>query len=315
MQVNNVAVLGAGFIGKNLISLLNGKGYRVKVLDNNYCPEIFQNKVEWTQGSFSNEILLEKVLHEIDVAYHLISSTVPGDLVDETEELKQNVLQTIIFLKTCMEKNVKRVIFISSSSVYGLKKKLPISEIEITDPISSHGINKLAIEKYLLLFKYKYNLDSKIIRLSNPYGRWQNINGRQGFIAIIVGKILSGLPINIRGDGKSIRDYIHISDVTKACELLALTNSNEVVFNIGSGCGNSLNDIIHYVEELIGKKLKINYIDERSEDIPASILDISKAKTILNFIPEVLLHEGIKQTLGIYGLLKPEPTNKGVEQL
>ncbi len=298
-----IAVLGCGFIGFNLITSYINKNIDVRVLDCKPYPTEFEKNVEWVEGSFINKEDIRKAIRGVKTVFHLISTTVPGDRIDEGEELSVNVIKTIELLKLCLEEQIKRVVFISSASVYGYQDHIPISETAATNPISSHGIQKLTIEKFLQLFKYEYGLDYKIMRLSNPYGIGQNIYGRQGFIAIALGRILAGKAIQVRGDGSTIRDYIYIGDVVDACQRLASTSSTENIFNIGSGRGSNLMEIIKEMELILGKKISLEHVPERNVDIPVSVLDISCARSELNFEPSVGLSEGLRKTMVYYGLL------------
>lgn len=298
-----IAVLGCVFIGLNLVNSYISKSTDVRVLDYKPCPKELVKNVEWVQGSFLNKEDIIKTIRGVNIVFHLISTTVPGDKVDEGEELSVNVIKTIELLKLCLEEQIKRVVFISSASVYGYQDYIPISETASTNPISSHGIQKLTIEKFLQLFKYEYGLDYKIMRLSNPYGIGQNIYGRQGFIAIALGRILERKALQVRGDGSTIRDYIYIGDVVDACQQLANTSSTENIFNIGSGRGSNLMEIIEEMELILGKKISVEHVSERNADIPVSVLDISCARSELNFKPSVGLSEGLRNTMIYHGIL------------
>ena len=299
--VNNpslrIAILGAGFIGKNLLRSYVSSGHELRVLDRNSCPDEFLYSTHWHKGSFDNSKDIVSTIAGADVVFHLISSTVPADQIDENREIMTNVIQTINLLRLCIEHKIGRLIFMSSASVYGRIKTLPIKESDETNPISSHGIHKLTIEKYVDLFNYKYGLDVKIMRLSNPYGWGQNLFGRQGFIAIAIGKIISGNPIIVTGDGSAIRDYVHIDDVVKACQLLGNTNSKEILFNIGSGVGITINDVLVKIKRIVDRPFEVSYVNPRAGDILASVLDISKAKSLLSFEPSIKFNEGLKQYL------------------
>lgn len=297
-----VAILGAGFIGRSFISRVLETGGVVHILDHKACPPELAGKLTWLTGDLGNEEAVRSVVGKVDVVYHLISSTVPGDVADESRELTQNVLQTLQLLKLCVQERVRRIVFISSASVYGMQTELPISEKALTDPISSHGIHKLTIEKYLQLYKYQHGLDCKIMRLSNPYGPGQSITGRQGFIAIAIGNILAGERIRIRGDGSTVRDYVYIDDVTEMLHLLGTCQTSETVFNVGSGKGHSLNQVISIMESLIGRSLGVEHIGPRFVDIPASILDVSRGKRELGKVPSTLLEEGLARTLAFHGI-------------
>ncbi|MBF0557326.1 MAG: NAD-dependent epimerase/dehydratase family protein [Nitrospirae bacterium] len=305
-MVKKIAILGAGFIGKNLLNSYAGSGHLLHVLDRNSPYDKLPDGIEWIEGSFGEPDAVRHAITGADVVFHLISSTVPGDAVDENEEIMNNVVQTISLLKLCLREHVGRVVFISSASVYGIKRNLPVHESASTDPISSHGIHKLTIEKYLKLYKYQYGLDCKIMRLANPYGGGQNIFGRQGFIAIAIGKLLTGASVIVHGDGSAIRDFIHIDDVIKACHLLAESNSDEDVFNIGSGKGISINDVLGELRQLTDIAMDVTYVRNRKNDIAASILDIQKAKGILGFEPCIPLKEGLKLTISSYAKDFPE---------
>jgi UDP-glucose 4-epimerase len=294
--------LGAGFIGQNFLRRALSRGHVLSVLDHKSCPPEFEGKLTWHQGDFSSEEALEHCLQGTEVVFHFVSSTVPGDTVDEGRELMQNVVNTLQLLKICVRQKVRRVVFASSASVYGVQTKLPVQETASTDPISSHGIHKLAIEKYLQLYRYQHGLDCKILRLSNPYGPGQNIQGRQGFIAIAIGKLMAAENIQIRGDGSTTRDFVYIDDVTEALDLAATTPAAQAVFNVGSGKGRSLNDVVDAMEAITGRALPREYVGSRFVDIPASILDISLEKDVLGKTPKVSLEQGLARTLAFHGI-------------
>jgi UDP-glucose 4-epimerase len=295
-----IAILGAGFIGKNLIRSYLGTAAQVSVLDHKPCPGEFRDLVQWHQGALENPDDVLRAIARADIVFHLISSTVPADLIDETREIMGNVVQSINLFRYCVQESVHRLIFVSSASVYGDSSVLPISEIAATDPISSHGIHKLTIEKYASLYRYKHGLDCKIARLSNPYGWGQDLFGRQGFISIVIGKIIRGEPVHVMGDGSSVRDYIYIQDVVRAFHLLASTSNEGMIFNIGSGVGLSINDVLAAFEAFVNVPIEVRHTEGRRNDIGASVLDITKARQGLGFEPAVRFHEGLEKTLSSY---------------
>jgi UDP-glucose 4-epimerase len=296
------AILGAGFIGRNFVRHAMRQGYEISVLDHNECPAEWKGQLDWQVGDISREGDVACVLGGVDTVFHFVSSTVPGDIVDESLELRQNVLQMLQLLHLCVSQSVRQVVFLSSASVYGPHDVLPIAETASTDPISSHGIHKLAIEKYLQLFRYQHGLVSKIVRLSNPYGPGQRTRGRQGFIGITIGRLLAGEAMHIHGDGTNIRDFIHIEDVCEALDVIARRASDEHVFNVGSGKGRSLNDIIGMLRQFSGIDMPVHYAASRFVDISASVLDISRIRREFGWIPRTSLSTGLKQTLAMHGL-------------
>ena len=302
MIVKTISIIGAGFIGQNLIEGFLNKGYNIRILDRGDCPEEFEGRVKWFKGNFDSLELVTEVLNEVEVVFHLISDKI---IFNKKKYNVSNTLinQTIQFLNICKENKVHRIIFISSSSVYGLQNNFPIYESALPKPISVYGIHKITLEYFMILYKYHYGLDCKIMRLSNPYGKRQNINLKQGFIAIILRNILSGIPVNIYGDGQIIRDYIYISDVVQASILFSETDTDETVFNIGSGIGHTLSEVIDKIGKILNYDILINKHKKNMNDIPTSILDISKAKNILGYNPTVTLDDGLRLMLRINGLI------------
>ncbi len=302
MKPRPVAVLGAGFIGRNFLVAALAQGWSLRVLDHNPCPPEFEGRLHWVQGDMGSRDDVHAALDGAGTVFHFVSSTVPGDEVDESYELQQNVFQTLQLLKLCVQEKIARIVFASSSSVYGLQEQLPVSEAASTDPISSHGIHKLAIEKYLRLYQYQHGLDCKIARLSNPYGPGQSIDGRQGFVAIAIGRILRGKPIPVRGDGEIIRDFVYIDDVVEALLALADSESREALFNIGSGIGYSLNEVIGRLRALCAIPVAASYTESRFVDIPKSVLDVSRERYVLRKTSKISLECGLARTLAHHGV-------------
>jgi UDP-glucose 4-epimerase len=306
MAERKVAVLGAGFIGLNLVRRLAGVGVDVAILDHNEVPAELSGRVRWVSGEFADPKAVEQVLEGADVAFHLISSTVPGgEHVEMSRELSDNVFATLGFLEVCERLRVPRVVFASSSSVYGLQARTPIPEIAVTDPISSHGIQKLAIEKYLLLHRFHRGLDVRIARLSNPFGPGQRLYGRQGFVALTIGHLLKGEAVLLSDGGRPVRDFIYIDDVIEALDCFANQDEAPPVLNIGSGAGHSLQQVVQLVEEAIGRPVGTISADARRADIPVSILDVTLAEQSIGFRAAVSLGDGLLRTLRHYGIDNP----------
>lgn len=305
LSKNKVSILGAGFIGNNLISAALKKGFSVSVLSRHACPEKFQNKmVKWVQGDFNNPVVVTEAIKGADIVYHLISNSVPGDNVAVEDDLFENVSNTIQFLESCNVMQVNRVIFLSSSSVYGEQERVPINESATLAPISTHAIQKITLEHYLNYYKRLYNFDIKIIRLSNPYGPGQNIKGRQGFISIVLGNVMSGETTVINGGHDIIRDYIYIDDVTRVLLQMLDFSSDEIIFNLGSGKGESLLDVIKLISKILKQKIEYEIVSQRDAGISKSILDVEKIQKYLGYPSKVNLNDGIRKYLSYLGLLK-----------
>lgn len=169
---------------------------------------------------------------------------------------------------------------------------MPIPESHPTNPLCSYGITKLSIEKYLDLFNHLYGLNYTVLRIANPYGERQRLQASQGAVAVFLGKILRGEPIDIWGDGSIVRDYIYISDVIDAL-MASLKETEEHIFNIGSGHGHSLNEILDVIERVTGRSSIRQYLPARSFDVPESVLSIEKARKILGWEPKIDFDTGV----------------------
>jgi UDP-glucose 4-epimerase len=235
----------------------------------------------------------------VDVVFHLISSTLPATSNQDMEfDLTSNVLPTLQLLQMAQNSGVQKLIFISSGgAVYGIAKRLPVAEDDSTNPISAYGIHKLAIEKYLDLFHTHWKINYGILRVSNPYGLGQPANRSQGVIAQFVHKAAVHEPLEIWGDGSVIRDFIHVDDVVDAFLLLVRHDGPFRIFNIGSGQGHSLLQLVSTIEAMIGETLAVRFTQARSVDVPANVLDIARAKTELRWQPRRSLTAGIGEML------------------
>lgn len=302
-QHNRCLVLGGrGFIGSHLIDSLLKRGYRVRCFDRPHVTalgftHLNEANFELYEGDLSCEADMVEALAECDICYHLVSTTLPkSSNADPVFDVESNVLGTLRLLSHAVKSGLKKVIFISSGgTVYGVPIDLPISENHPTDPVVSYGITKLAIEKYLGLFHRLYGLDYTVLRLANPFGERQRTHASQGAIAVFLGKVLRGEPIEIWGDGSVVRDYIHIADVVRALLHSLDYSTEEHVFNIGAGRGHSLNEVLSAIEKVTGRTADRRYLPGRAFDVPASVLSIERAGKSLNWAPEVDFEHGLKR--------------------
>jgi UDP-glucose 4-epimerase len=194
-----------------------------------------------------------------------------------------------------LENNSDKLIFLSSGgTIYGESESKLINEEEKLKPQNYYGFSKLLIEHYIQLQSRINNLKYVIARPSNPYGMGQKIHSKQGLIAVALGKIINNEAIDIWGDGSVIRDYLHVSDLSLA--ILNILNNDRwgEIYNIGSGVGISVNNLLHLIEKTIDKKININYFESRFIDVHSNVLDISKIKKETGWTPQIKLDAGIK---------------------
>lgn len=288
---------GQGFIGQNLAKKLVAEGHDVYVLERKINPDRKLPNVKYFEGDFLDRGTYDKYLEGIDVVYHLVSTTNANNSNNEMQrDVQDNIVGTINLLDACVDHNVKKVVFTSSGgTIYGIPQEVPIKENHPKNPICSYGITKLTIEKYLSLYKHLYNLDYTVLRLSNPYGPYHQ-SLTQGLINVILYKAINNEELEIWGDGKVERDYIYIDDTVEALSLVKDVETEEKVFNIGSGQSYSICDIINEVEKIAGKSIKKNFKPSRNQDVPINVLDITLAKRVLGWEPIVGIEEGIRNT-------------------
>ena len=296
----NMLILGGnGFIGSHLVDRLLAEGHKVRVFDR--YEEHYRKPVacvEYCVGDFGNRGLLSEALAGIDMVFHLISTTLPKTSNDDPVfDVQSNIVESIFLLEQCVANKIRKVIFISSGgAIYGNPLSLPISENSPTEPECSYGITKLTVEKYLALFNHLHGLDYVVLRPSNPYGSRQNPDGIQGAISVFLGRIAQGKALEIWGDGRVVRDYIFIDDLIDGIYKAAFINALSRVYNLGSGIGHSLNEILDVIRKVTGREINVAYKPKRSFDIPAIYLDICRARQELSWMPSVSLETGIEKT-------------------
>ena len=294
---------GGGFIGSNLVAKLSSLGYEIRVFDLPHAQKKYPfetvGNIEWVEGNFTNPVEVESAMRGCSIIFHLISTTLPKTSNDNfSYDIESNLISSVRLLESAVRHNVRKIIFPSSGgTVYGIPTQVPIPETHPTEPISSYGIGKLSIEKYLGLFNHLYGLDYCILRLANPYGEGQKVSTSQGAATIFLHKALRDETIEIWGDGTVTRDYIYISDVISAMVSSIKYSGNQRIFNIGSGQGLSLNELIQQIELVLGRSLKCNYQAGRPFDVPSNILMIENAREFLDWHPKVSIVQGLRQTL------------------
>nr|WP_315203585.1 NAD-dependent epimerase/dehydratase family protein [uncultured Albidiferax sp.] len=297
-------VLGAGgFIGQNLVEELLLKGHHVVAYDRPTAILEIQEQfpqASYINGDFLTEENWENVLQGVNTCYHLISTSLPKTSNDDPiSDVAGNVLGTLRLLEAArkMNRNIRIVFASSGGTVYGPLKSEKVSEDHPTDPICSYGITKLTIEKYLQLYRELHGVSSIALRIANPYGFRQSPDSTQGVIGVFSGRVLRNSAVDVWGDGSVIRDYIFVKDVVDAMLSAAHYGGREVVFNIGSGEGHSLREILNAIETATQKEANIIFHPSRGFDIHKSILNISRAKIEFNWSPKIGLQEGINKTI------------------
>ena len=274
----NVLVLGGnGFIGKNLVKELTNSNYNVTSFDLNLPIQRVEG-VNYIQGNFFDEAMLDYLTENINVIFHAISSINPGNSNQKYMEGYENdLIYTIKLCRIVKNKNIKMIFLSSGGTVYGNQEVQPITEEAMTHPINHYGNLKLCIENTMRTFNCQENTKIIIARIANPYGVGQDFKKGVGFIDAVLKKGISNETIEIFGKGDIIRDYIYIDDVCKMLIALIPYTGLYEVFNISSGIGYSQKEIINFAREWI-PNLKISFQNPRTIDVKKIVLDNSRIK-------------------------------------
>lgn len=291
-------VLGAGgFIGTNLCRMLARNG--VSVTGFGRRSSIEQLAIhDWIEGDFADTVALARVLSGADVVVHLLGGSNPAlSNNDPAAELRRALDESLGLIAAALEAGIGRLVFVSSGgAVYGSQHTIPITEDAPTNPISAYGVAKLTMEKLLGLYHLTHGLDYKILRVANPYGPFQRPDRPQGVVATMLYRAMTGVPIEMWGDGSVVRDYLHIDDVCRALVQTGMSDCNDRVFNIGSGTGRSLRTVADDIARVLGRRLEIVHRPGRAADIPVNVLDIGRARAQLDWEPMVTWERGLADT-------------------
>jgi UDP-glucose 4-epimerase len=293
---------GAGFIGSHLAEALLQAGHRVRIFDRPHLdrlPAFLQRReLEVFTGDFLNPRALSPALDGSEIVFHLVSTTLPKTSNDNpVYDVESNVVGTLRLLELCRSQGVRKVVVVSSGgTVYGVPRSVPIDESHPTDPTCSYGIHKLVIEKYLQLSHRIHGLDYSVVRPPNLYGPRQRLDIAQGAVAVFLDRALRGQPIQVWGDGSVVRDYLYVGDAAEALLKAAAFEGEPRLFNIGSGVGTSLTQLIKEIETLLGCPVAVEYTAARALDVPANVLDASLARRHLGWAARTSLAEGLRRT-------------------
>jgi len=293
---------GAGFIGSHLVKFFqNNNDFSVFVFEPSFSNisrlEKYKDSIKIIRGSLIDIDLLTSIIddYNIDTVVHLVSTLIPdSSFKDYQAEFEDIIFPSTRLMQICANKDVKFVYFSSGGTIYGNSEQgRAFVEEDSPAPISYYGLSKQILENSIKFENRRENLKYLIIRPSNPFGSGQNINGNQGLIAVSLGKILAKKPIQIWGDGSSVRDYIYIDDLAEAFHQLIINNVLNDTINIGSGFGYSINDIVEKLHNCINKPFNVERISKRDVDVDSMVLNISKLKKYTN-VTHTHLEEGIK---------------------
>ncbi len=292
---------GAGFIGSNIVDELINKGNEVIVADDlssgkeaNINEKARFYKLDIQDAGL--ESVFEKEMPEY-VSHQAAQIDVRRSVSDPIYDAKVNILGAINILQNCVKYKVKKVVFASSGgAIYGEQEIFPAPETHPLKPISPYGITKLVTELYLHYYKTVFNLDYVSLRYANVYGPRQDPFGEAGVVAIFVQKMLSGEQPVINGDGEQTRDFVYVSDIARANVTALQQDIADSIINLGTGVETSINEIFEHLRNFINPSVKKQYGLPKQGEQRRSVIDASKAKKMLKWVPEISIVEGLKRT-------------------
>jgi UDP-glucose 4-epimerase len=294
---------GAGFIGSNLVEALVERGDEVRVLDNfstGNRANLEAIDVDIVEGELRSYERVHAAVRGVEIVYHLGAlGSVPRSVQDPLTSSAVNVEGTLNVLLAARDEGVRRVIFSSSTSVYGSSRELPTSESAPPDPISPYGVAKLAAERYCISFSRVYHsFETVVLRYFNVFGPRQSPYSQYAaVIPLFIAAIDRGEPITIFGDGEQSRDFTYVANIVDATIRAAeAPDATGRIFNVAAGSPASVNHVAETIGVILGKHVEKRYEPQRAGDIRDSWADISAAREALGYEPQVDLASGLELT-------------------
>ena len=299
----------SGFIGSNLTEKLLNRGYNVRGVDNfttgrkkNLDPLRNEEAFTFHKCDVRDPDAMADIIDGVDYVFHQAAvPSVQQSIEDPVTTTDVNCNGTATILNAAREADVNSVVVASSSSVYGSTEQLPKAESMGSQPESPYALSKYYTEKLALQFSDLYDINTAALRYFNVFGPRQDPNG--DYAAVIpqfISLMLDGERPVIYGDGKQSRDFIFVNNIVQANILAAEKSVTGKAFNIGCGSPITINELVDTLNDLLDTEIDPIYDDPRSGDVRHSHADISKAKELLNYEPEVEFREGLERTIAYY---------------
>ncbi len=305
-SLENTRVLvtgGAGFVGSNLVKRLLRDGARVTVLD-----DLFTGRLEnlppagfdFEQGSVCDTAVVDRLVAANDVVFHAAARNIVVSTRNPREDYATNIGGTLNVLMAARAAGTRRVVYTSSTSVYGNPRYLPINEDDRLQLLTPYAVSKLGGENYCMAFHESYGVPVAAVRYSNVYGPGQDpANPYCGVVAKFIAALFEGEPPVVHGDGNQTRDFTYIDDAVEATVLAALADrAVGEVFNVGTGMETRVIELAELLIRIIGVRVEVEHKDRRDIDnIRRRVVNIEKIRRTLRWVPEVTLENGLRRTV------------------
>ncbi len=300
---------GAGFIGSNLVRGLLERGDDVRMLDNfstGNRANLAGLDVEIVEGELRSYERVHNAVRGVEIVFHLGAlGSVPRSVQDPLTSSAVNVEGTLNVLLAARDEGIRRVVFSSSSSVYGSRSDLPLTEAMAADPISPYGVAKLAAERYCVSFSRVYeSFETVVLRYFNVFGPRQSpLSQYAAMVPLFITAIAHREPVTIFGDGEQSRDFTYVENVVEATlGAVDADGANGRIFNVAAGSPASVNTVADTIGRILGKPVEKLHEPPRPGDIRDSWADVSRAEDVLGFRASVGLEEGLRRTIEFLGV-------------
>jgi UDP-glucose 4-epimerase len=296
---------GAGFVGGAVVRRLVASGARVTVLDDLFTgrAETIPTQAEFIKGSVCDQQLVRELVARSSLVFHLAARNIIASTANPRDDFETNIGGTLNILLAARESSPDRVIYTSSTSVYGNPRSIPINEDDHLVPITPYAVSKLSGEHYCLAFYESYGLPVATVRYSNVYGPGQRPdNPYCGVVSKFLTNCYTGFSMTVHGDGEQTRDFTYIDDAVDATLLVATHPRAEgEVFNVGTGIETSVNRLARMIADATDRGFEIEHIDRRDVDnIRRRVVNIEKIRRMVRWAPQVTLEEGLRRTTNWY---------------
>jgi UDP-glucose 4-epimerase len=304
--LDNTRVLvtgGAGFIGTNLVRRLMREGARVTVLDDLFTgrrENLPADGFEFVHGSVTDIPVVDRLVAANEVVFHAAARNIVVSTRNPREDFETNIGGTLNVLMAARASGTRRVVYTSSTSVYGNPRYLPINEDDRLQLLTPYSVSKLGGENYCMAFHESYGLPATAVRYSNVYGPGQDpANPYCGVVAKFIEALLAGRSPVVHGDGQQTRDYTYIDDAVEATVLAATTDrAVGEVFNVGTGLETRVVELAEMLIRITGVRVEIEHKDRRDIDnIRRRVVNIEKPRRTLRWVPEMTLEKGLRRTV------------------
>lgn len=308
-SLNGRAVLvtgGAGFVGSALVRRLLREGAVVTVLDDLFTgrrENLPAQGIEFVEGSVCDVSVVERLVAQARVVFHCAARNIVVSTRNPREDFETNIGGTLNVLLAARGSGVQRLVYTSSTSVYGNPRYLPVNEDDPLSLLTPYAVSKLAGEHYCLAFYESYGVPATAVRYSNIYGPGQDpLNPYCGVVAKFLDALEAGQAVSIHGDGNQTRDFTYIDDAVEATVRAAVSDrAVGEVFNVGTGVETRVNELAGLLMQATGVSIPPAHTDRRDVDnIRRRVVNIEKTRRALRWVPEVTLEEGLRRTVSWY---------------